>query len=133
MNPMSKRCLSCKNPLTPTSSPYAGDFCSEYCFATHPGQVPRFSRPGWTADRQRDSRNEIDRILRRNHGILSAFHGWDETRPSCSDIGGLQWLRSRGYDFDVHTRLVPHPDGGTEVWCYDLGVRILPGGGAQPL
>ncbi|MED5335690.1 MAG: hypothetical protein VX880_05205 [Bacteroidota bacterium] len=45
----------------------------------------------------------------------------------------MQWLRSWGYDFDVHTRLVPHPDGGTEVWCYDLGVRILPGGGAQPL
>ncbi len=130
---MPKRCLSCKNPLTPTSGPYAGDFCSEYCFATHPGTISRGAQPGWTADRQRDSRNEIDRILRRNHGILTAFHGWDETRPSCSDIGGLQWLRSRGYDFDVHTRLVPHPDGGTEVWCYDLGVRILPGGGAQPL
>jgi len=76
---------------------------------------------------------EIDRILKRNHVILTAFKGWNGANHTCSDIGGLQWLHSKGYDFDVHTQLVPHPEGGTEVWCYDIGLRILPGGGAEPL
>lgn len=130
---MPHRCLSCKTPLNHDALPYSGDFCSEFCFASYPGNAPRNARPQWRARRALNNRVEIDRILNRNHGILQDFRGWTDLDKTCSDIGGFHWLRSRGFDFDVHTRMVWHPDGGTEIWCYDAGLRILPDGGAEPL
>lgn len=115
------------------NGPYPGDFCSEYCFATHPRSAPQSATPLWQAQGPRNSRREIDRILKRNHDILKAFKAWSHPGPNCSDIGGLQWLKSKGYDFDVHTHLGLHPDGATEIWCYDAGLRIFPGGGAHPI
>ena len=131
---MPDRCLFCKTSLTHgVAALYNGDFCSEFCFASHPGNTPRNAKPQWRTRRIANTRKEIDRILTRNHGILRDFRGQANHVSTCSDMGGFQWLRNRGFDFDVHTRMIWHSDGGTEIWCYDEGLRILPNGGTEPL
>ena len=131
---MPTRCLSCKKLMDRImKEQYRPDFCSEYCYAAHPKNTLRKTIPKWRTQKPRNSQKEIDRILKRNHIILMAFKSWSPPHQTCSDIGAMQWLKSKGYDFDVHTRLGLRSDGTTEIWCYDAGLRILPGGGAHPI
>lgn len=44
--------------------------------------------------------------------------------PTMSDIGALQWMREKGFDFEYHTRVTHPGDGSTEVWCYEIGYRL---------
>ncbi len=127
-------CLSCKGRISSTpSSTYSGDFCSEYCFSSYPGNIRKLlaaGNPAYHADR---SKKAVDRILRRNCDILKAFRSWRRDAPAMADIGSLQWLKEKGFEFDYHTSMTRGMDGGTEVWCYDVGYRVERDGTVEPL
>lgn len=74
-----------------------------------------------------------ERILQRNRQILLDFKEAGSTSPRISDVGQLEWLRRKGFDFEHHTRLHRSSDGGTEIWCYDIGYRIDEQGRVAPL
>ncbi|MDB4787116.1 hypothetical protein OAG26_00240 [Flavobacteriales bacterium] len=78
-------------------------------------------------------RNAIGRILERNHSILRDFKDWHANAPTMSDIGGLQWLREKGFAFEYHTHVRHASDGGTEVWVYDKGYRLERDGHVKPV
>lgn len=129
---MIKRCLCCKQKLSVrTDASYPGDFCSEYCFSRGPGATSN-AKPSWVRSKPPSVKGQIQRILKKNHDILRAFGGRNQQRVF-SDVGGLHWLESQGYDFDYHTHTVAHADGKTEVWCYDQGYRIDAQGRIAPL
>ena len=129
--PMSKRCLSCNAPLAHrTPSPYSGDFCSEFCFSAHPSTSHSQGPSPWGSVPE-PSRTE--RILQRNRQILLDFKHAGSTSPRMCDVGQLEWLRRKGFDFEHHTRLHRSSDGGTEIWCYDTGYRIDEQGRIAPL
>ena len=129
---MKNRCLSCKQKLSLRSnSSHSRGFCSEYCFAQGPVHIGR-SKPSWKRTEPLGVKGQIQRILKKNHDILLSF-AVPEQRCAFSDVGGLHWLKSQGYDFDYHTHMVAQADGRTEVWCYDKGYRIDAQGRIEPL
>ncbi len=122
---MNPRCLSCKHPLHSSHGlSRFGEFCSEFCYANHPKNTDNRASPKWQVAPLAHSRGNTERILEKNHGILLSFKAWAKSPSAFSDVGALQWLKRRGFDFDYHTRLVRQADGRTEVWCYDTGYRI---------
>lgn len=128
------KCLSCKGRLQPApDGTYGGDFCSEFCFSSYPGNASRLrnDRPARYAAAQ--PHRDVERILKRNHDILMAFRHWREESPTMADIGSLQWLREKGFDFAYHTHVAHGRDGGTELWCYDAGYRLERDGSVEPL
>lgn len=130
---MPHRCLSCHQRLgSDSATPYAGDFCSEYCFSRFPQPRIRRQQPQWVKGIA-DSVLETQRILHRNHGILRAFRDQCTRLPAVSDVSGLTWLEQQGFDFDHHTRLITTPRGETEVWCFDEGYRMEADGRVSPL
>ena len=129
---MNKRCLCCKQKLSAqNNSRHSMAYCSEFCFAQGPGATSS-SKPNWTRSNPQNLQGQIQRILKKNHDILSTFGGRHQQRVF-SDVGGLHWLKSQGYDFDYHTHTIPQADGRTEVWCYDQGYRIDAQGRIEPL
>ena len=131
--PNMSRCLHCKERLLEGGTPYSGDFCSEYCYSTYAG-------PGSVRQRTRGpkyhpmaSRDAVGRILERNCNILKAYGAWRRQANTMDDIGGLHWMRERGFDFSYHTHVTNHADGSTEVWCYDAGYRLERNGNVAPL
>ena len=128
------KCLACKARMDERSAgPYTGDFCSEYCFSTYPGHQRKMRTRMPNAYRPKTERKAIDRILERNHSILKAFKDWHAEAPAMSDIGGLQWLRERGFAFEYHTHVRHVSDGGTEVWVFDTGYRLERDGYVKPV
>lgn len=130
-------CLACKARFDEHKpEPYTGDFCSEYCFSTYPGQAKKM-RSRMPAVYQRNplhpQHNAVGKILERNHTILRAFKNWHASAPTMSDIGGLQWLRERGFAFEYHTHIKHNSDGGTEVWVYDTGYMLERDGLVKPV
>ncbi|MDA9864344.1 hypothetical protein N9C70_04665 [Flavobacteriales bacterium] len=128
------KCLACKARIEEQGSgPYTGDFCSEYCFSSYPGHQPKMRTRQPVLYQRRTERNAIGRILERNHSILRAFKDWHDSAPTMSDIGGLQWLREKGFAFEYHTHVRHVHDGGTEVWVYDTGYRLERDGHVKPV
>ena len=127
-------CLSCKGRISSVStSNYSGDFCSEYCFSTYPGNIRRMLADGADGYQSEQNRNTVERILNRNRDILKAFRSWKRDAAAMSDIGPLQWLREKGFEFDYHTHMTSGTDGLTEVWCYDIGYRVAWDGTVEPI
>lgn len=128
------KCLACKARIEPyKAAPYTGDFCSEYCFSTYPGQQRKMRSKMPAVYHARPHQNAVGRILDRNHSILKAFKDWHASAPTMSDIGGMQWLRDKGFAFEYHTHVKHVSDGGTEVWVYDTGYRLERDGVVQPV
>ena len=128
------KCLSCKGRLDLASdAPYSGDFCSEYCFSTYSGLSRRMGPIAGHRYHRERPRSDAFQILRRNRDILAAFRSWKQETPTMADIGAMQWLREKGFDFDYHTQVAHRSDGGTEVWCYDVGYRLEKDGNVEPL
>lgn len=75
----------------------------------------------------------VDRILERNRHILRAFGRWKSKAPVMGDIGALEWMREKGFDFEYHTRVSRKEDGTTEIWCYEVGYRLEQDGRVEPL
>lgn len=119
--------------MSPPGGTYSGDFCSEFCFSTYPGNTRRMLQGKPERYGASRSQRDVERILKRNHDILMQFRQWRTRAPTMADIGSLQWLRERGFDFSYHTHVSRQQDGGTELWCYDAGYRLDRDGSVEPL
>ena len=128
------RCLSCKGRMpNAAAQTYQGDFCSEFCFSTYPGNAKRLQSMSPAHYQPSTPRHDVDRILERNCDILKAFRDWRTASPTMADIGSLQWLSDKGFDFDFYTRVHQRGDGRTEVWCYEVGFSLERDGSVEPL
>lgn len=128
------KCLTCKGRISARASRlYTGDFCSEYCFSSYPGQTRKLLPSRGRPYQPEAPREAVAQILERNCHILKAFGHWRQQSPVMDDIGALQWMREKGFDFDYHTRVAQFGDGSTEVWCYEVGYRLEKDGRVEPL
>lgn len=129
------KCLTCRGRLPlQASATYSGDFCSEFCFSTYPDNIRKLMSDGRASyQREAPPRATVDRILERNQHILRAFGRWRSQAPVMGDIGALEWMREKGFDFEYHTRVSRRGDGTTEVWCYEVGYRLETDGRVEPL
>lgn len=100
-----RRCLQCYDQLTGRADQ---KFCTDQCRSTYNNQHYFESN---------SVIRTINRILKKNHSILSTFKAKGITTAKKSD------LRKKGYCFDYFTYTSSSKNSKTNYFCYDQGYR----------
>jgi hypothetical protein len=101
-------CINCKHIIRGRADK---KFCNDRCRGSYNYQLNLAGNTALLRD--------INRKLKKNHGILKIFSASDRTRI------GKRVLVSRGFDFNYHTSIQQNGKRKQYFFCYDMGYGIL--------